>query len=492
VSLRQQAAQGALWLCLETLGAQGTSFVVFAVMARLVEPYDFGLMSVAFVVMFGIKEVIFDNIPGAIVRKQRGTDIEYSTAFWVTTLIGMLCCFAVVLLANVIEIFFHMPGLAPVLRRMSAMLMFMALGRTHEAWSTRHFRFRALALRSAAGSAAGAIVGIGLALRGLGVMALVSQQIAAWFVALVLLWTACSWRPSFRISAITVREICRYLTQIIPNGLIGLANANCDTVLIALFFGPAAVGIYNVGKRARLAVQFIATGPINGVALPALAEMQDDPARLRRGLSNALMLITAITGPIFFATAAIADELIKVLFGPKWNAAGPVLELLSLAGAAMALTSCCNHLFIVKRRAIWSLYLSSLYSILAVFGFFILTLLKSQSVVLPFVLPYIVVLPLSVALAARQVRLPLPALLRVVLPGIGSATVMFNVVRLADHQLIGSLGDWTRLACLAPLAAVVYAATLTLTSRATATMVVEALRPAFSNLSLRGVLRTPV
>jgi hypothetical protein len=59
-------------------------------------------------------------------------------------------------------------------------------------------------------------------------------------------------------------------------------------------------------------------------------------------------------GPDIFGTAAVASEL------SKWNGAGPVLELLSLAGVAIALTSCCNYLFIITQRALRCLYLSSL------------------------------------------------------------------------------------------------------------------------------------
>jgi hypothetical protein len=63
---------------------------------------------------------------------------------------------------------------------------------------------------------------------------------------------------------------------------------------------------------------------------------------------------------------------------------------------------------------------------------------------------------------------------------------MFMVVRVADHQLFGSLGDWARLVCLVPLGAVVYIGTLSLVSRATAVMVFDSLRQAFQNFGRRG------
>ena len=55
-------------------------------------------------------------------------------------------------------------------------------------------------------------------------------------------------------------------------------------------------------------------------------------------------------------------------------------------------------------------------------------------------------------------------------------------------MLFGSLGDSARLACLVPLGAVVYAATLAVASRATAAMVLDALGQAFQNLGRAGIL----
>jgi O-antigen/teichoic acid export membrane protein len=478
-SLKQRATQGALWITLEILGVQGTSFAVFAIMAHFIEPRDFGLMAIGFVTVWGIRDVILDSMAVFLLRKQNATDIEYSSIFWLTILVGTISCLSVFLLAHSLESLLRMPGLAPVLRGMSVILILMALGRTHEAWLSRHFHFRTLALRGTAGSVAGAIVGIGLAFRGLGVMALIGQQIVSSFVALALLWTTCAWRPGFRVSSNTILEIFSFMGRIIPNGLIGLINSNCDTILIALFFGPISVGIYNVGKRVRLAVQIVVTGAINGVALPALAEMQADPAQLHRGLLSATALISVVCGPIFLGTAAVSKEVINVLFGSKWIDAAPVLELLSIAGVANSLIHCYNYILIINKRLSWSLYITILYCALAMFFFFVLLEMKMYLLALPFVLPYLMVFPLSLSLASWSMKRSILHSLRSLLPGIGSAAVMFMVVKLAGSTLLGGLSDWTRLAVLCPLGAVVYMGFLLLVGRGTMTIILDVLRDFF-------------
>ena len=471
-SLKHRAARGAVWIALQSTSTQATSFIVFAVMAHFVEPSDFGLLSISLLVVFSLKALLLDNVAAAVVRKSRATNLEYTTAFWMTIGLSALAASAMLMISLWADRLFHAPGLARVMMAMSAVLLFMGLGRTHEAWMSRHFKFRALAIRSVVGAVIGGCIGVALAASGYGVEALVAQQVTTSIIWFVLVWVTCSWRPGFHFSAKASMEILLFLRSIVANAAIGVVTGNCDTFLVAYFFGPASTGIYSIGKRLTLAIQLVAAVPIGGVVWSALLEVQDDRERYRRILLRALALICAVCGPVFIGASAVSREAVVLVFGQKWEAAGPVLALLALGGVAQILLYYSYEVFVIHNRQIWSFYVSLVYAVLAIALFQLSVYFGLPYIALPFVLPYCIVCPLTAVLISRLVALSARDWFGALAPGLGASVVMFAVVRLAALLLDG-VGDVGRLAILCPLGGIVYVGVLWIVGRDTAEMVLD-------------------
>ena len=476
-SLKKKAAKGALWITLEMVGVQGTSFIVFATMAHFIGPKDFGLIGISFLAIQSLKMLVIDNIATAIARQQHATDIEYTTAFWITFGLSVCGFLMVLAFATVAEPVFHAAGLAPVLQAMSIIVLFMGLSRTHEVWLMRHFRFRVLALRGIGGALAGGVVGIALALQGYGVMALVGQQVVMAVVSVALQWAACPWRPDLRISWPAAQRIFIFLRNSTPNSIAYALNQNFDTFLVAFFFGPVSAGIFGVGKRVRLTLQFVIANPINGVTLPTLAEIQHDPVRLKRGMISALTIICTLCAPVFFGTSAVAHEAILVMFGERWVEAGPVLQWLAVGGFCMVLLGFNDSAFVMQNKPIWCFYVSISYSLLALLMFLLCVHWNMISLAMPFVLPYIVIIPFSAALLSRGVALTWRDWLSAMLPGIGASVLMVLMVRIT-HYALADMPVIIRLSIMALVGALTYALVLWLTGRNAALKVIELVRHA--------------
>ncbi len=65
------------------------------------------------------------------------------------------------------------------------------------------------------------------------------------------------------------------------------------------------------------------------MAFSALSRLQDDPSRLKSYFLKGYSLILALTLPVTLACALFADDMIRVLLGPKWIAAAPIFRLLA-------------------------------------------------------------------------------------------------------------------------------------------------------------------
>jgi O-antigen/teichoic acid export membrane protein len=474
-SVERHAVNGAVWVTAEMLGVQGTSFIVFATIAHFVRPRDFGLISICYFAVQSLEMLILYNVATVAFRRRYVIAREFTTAFWITLGLSILLFLGLFSVAGWAERLFNAPGLAPILRAMSIILLFMGLSRTHEAWLMRHFQFKSLVIRGIAGAVLGGVTGVVLAMKGFGVNALVAQQIVTSVISTTLLWMACPWRPSFHISGPAAKDIVMFMFRMLPNNIVSAVNQNCDTFLVAFFFGPAGAGFYNVGKRVKLALQLVAGNPISAIGLPALAEIQDDPARLRAGALRSITIICAVCSPIFFGASAVAKIAVIVVFGQYWEGSIPVMQLLSLGGLAAVILSFNDNIFILKDRPAWCLWVSLSYASLAVIALLILAKLRINSLALPFVLPYIVVLPLSLTLMSKRLGLKLRDITAAILPGLTSAAVMLVIVNMAAEHLSGRI-NIIRLGALCSLGMVTYMGILFCAWRKTALLLLTILR----------------
>lgn len=432
--LAHRAAAGALWSGLEMAGTQGVSLLIFAVIARYIDPGDFGLISITYLVIYSLKSVVIDTVVVAVARKQNAPDIEYTASFWLTLGFSIVGSLAVFGMAGLAEQIMQTPHLENVMRAMSVIVLFMGLARTHEMRLARSFQFRTLAVRGILGIALGGGIGIALAVSGFGLMALVAQQIATSAISLVLLWTISSWRPTFDLSYGTAANILALMRSMVPTCAVGAVSQNCDTFLVAYFLGPAHAGLYALAKRLRLALQTVVATPINSVAFSALAEVQDDAERLRNVSQKMVATISFVCAPIFVGSSSVAREVVLLAFGERWLDVAPIFAVYSFGGLFASLQIFGDVVFTIKRRQIWTLYNLLLYTVVAVISFPAIRNLEAGYLAVPFVAPYLVTLPLSAVLASRLVGLRLFDWLAAVYPSFVSSLVMFCTIKLVDSS----------------------------------------------------------
>ena len=404
-------------------------------MSRFLTPVDFGLVSISFMLVYSIKLILVDNITTAIVRKSDATDAEYSTVFWVAAGLGLLSAGAFEAFSFVADAAFRAPGLGEVMRPMGAILLVLAVVRTQEAWLIRHFHFQVLALRSILAAVFGGACGVALAIMHFGVWSLVIQQGVTFSASLALLWFKCPWRPSFTFSRRTAAEIMGFMRAMSGVGVLNVLNQNCDILVVGLFFGPASAGIYSVGKRLRLALQLVAASPVNTVAMPALAEAQHEPARLRGVTLTLVGLVFAICCPVFVGASVVSNDAITIVFGPNWEASAPVFAWLALGGLCQVIIDQNCSVLLVCSRQKWVAYNAALYTALVLLCFPLAARLGLHSMAIPFVLPYAVTLPLSLELVRRTAGLTVTRLASAILPQAAAALLMFVGVRLIDAML---------------------------------------------------------
>lgn len=424
-SMSGNLASGSIWSIVDNLAQQLLSFVIFAVLARFLAPDAFGLLTVAHLFILFTRLVVFDAIAMPIVRAMAPNDRLYSWVFTCCSIAGLLLTAAMFLSAGVISSLFRTPDLKVVLQGMSVSILFFGLVRAYEARLVRNMMFRQLAIRSIASVVTGGGIGIALAAGGWGAMSLVVQQATASGLGLLLVVAQSRWQPAIVIDRALNRKYWNDIKQVGMTGALRFANTNGDSLLVGIFLGPYATGLYNLAKRVTSAVYLVISSSMQKVALPVFSDAGTDKAALRRGYLKIVGITLFCIAPLLCFQGVLAEPLVVAVFGAKWLPAAPIVGVLALLYMVSSIVHLNDYMFFAlgKNRLPVLLGIAQLLLAAALAsGFYQFGLLGMS---LSFCGAYLVVFPISQRLLNRELGLDVRMMWYALAPPLVGSVILF-------------------------------------------------------------------
>ena len=334
---RRTLAYALKWAVVMNSGRRVMSTVFTFLLAALLGPHDFGVVAVALVFVAFVRMLLEQGFMTAIIQREDLDDAHLDSAFWLNlswcVVLAGGCAFVAGWWADVND----MPELGPVIQVLSLMIVMDGLQIVQQAVMERQLDFKRLAIRTNISVLLGGAVGIPLALAGAGVWALVGQQLAMELALVTLIWGMTTWHPRFRFSPSHARDLLGFSVSVFAANLAGFLNRRGDALLIGIFFGPVAVGVYRIADRVVDVVLDVTMRPIGLVALPVLSRLQTTPAELHATIVRLLRTTMLATVPVLAVIFACSDEVLAVL-GESWEPGADALKLLCLVGIGKAIS----------------------------------------------------------------------------------------------------------------------------------------------------------
>ena len=367
--LKERALRGGV----AKLAAQGASFVLrigsMMALARLLDPKDFGLVGMVTVVTGAFS--LFKDAGLSVVTVQRAviTEDQISALFWINLLVGAVIAAACGLLAPALAHFYGEPRLLGVTIAMAAGFVFNAAGVQHSALLQRQMRFVAQASIDIGSWVASALIGVGLALAGYGYWALVWMSVSLPAFASGGAWMATRWIPGPPRRGVGVLSMMRFGGTVTLNTLVVYVAYNVDKLLVGRLWGAAALGIYGRAYQLVSIPTENLNSALGGVAISALARLQDDAIRFKSYFLKSYSLVLVVTVPVTIAGALFAPDVIGVLLGPKWTAAVPLFRLMAPTILAFALINPLAWLLFASGRVKRSLQMAMVIAPVVIGGY---------------------------------------------------------------------------------------------------------------------------
>ena len=479
MSLKAKALRGVLWTLVEVLGTQGTAFLVFVLLARLLDPGAFGLVALAGTVITVLNIFVEAGFSTAIVRSEEISDRKLNTAFWIGVGDAVLLVGLLSLTAGWVSKAYGTPELAPVLRALAWVMLFSSISAVHNALLVRKLEFRSKALRRLIAVAAGGIAGVTLALLDYGVWALVGKQAVEGLVDCLVVWRTSPWRPGRDVSKQDARELFTFGKNMVGSNMVRFINRSADDMIIGMFLGPVALGYYAVAFRANVAVTEVALRATSRTALPVFAKLQGDPARMRDAFYQALELATLVACPVFLGLSATAPEVCLTMFGADWAPSIRPMQVLGLAGVGLAINLYVGPILIAVGQPNVFFRFSLGQGILNVLCFLVAVRWGIEAVAWAFVARTVLVFPAVLWLLRRAIGVSPRRTLALIAAPTFASLAMLGSVSAARHALAG-LPTLALLVVLCAVGAVTYLALMALLARSTLGRLLGVLRSARS------------
>lgn len=324
---KSQVIQGALWKFAERIAAQVVSLVVSIILARLLSPKEYGIISLVMVFITIANVFVSSGFGQALIQKKDADNLDFSSVFYfsiaITGLIYIILFFLAIPIAN----FYDMPILVPVLRVLAVSVPIMGINSVQQAYIARKMQFRLFFNATIIGTAISAVVGILLAYSGGGVWALVAQTLTNNIIDTIILQFSIKWRITRDFSFTRIKSLLSYGWKLLLQSLVLQFYASLRSLLIGKFYTAEDLSFYTKGNQfPELISSNIDTG-INTALFPVMSKAQDSIERVKVMARKTTNFTSYVMSPILIGFMAVAEPFISLLLTDKWLPCVPYLRI---------------------------------------------------------------------------------------------------------------------------------------------------------------------
>ena len=339
------------WSFAERILAQLVSTVVGIVLARVLSPDDYGIVSVVMIFITVCNVFVTSGFGTAIVQKKEVDKRDFDTAFILSFAMSIVLYGGLFFGAPAIAAFYNMPQLIPVIRVLGVRIVLTSLNNIQQAHIQREMRFKSYFYATIIGTVLSCGVGIAMAFSGYGVWALVAQYLTNTTVGSIVMLFVCKWRPGLGFSAEKAKEIYSFGWKVLCTELVYTTDANVRGLLVGKVFGPADLAYYEQGNKYPSLLVSNVNATIQKVMLPTFSRRQDDLNSLKSALRRSIQIGAFLLCPLLVGLAVVSDNFVNVLLTEKWLPAVPYVCIFCMSYMTRPLESACHQALLAIGRS---------------------------------------------------------------------------------------------------------------------------------------------
>ena len=313
------------------------TFIIGAVLARLLKPDDFGTVAMIFV-FTGFLKILRDfGIGASIIQKSKPTPLDLDSLFWLTIVIGLAIACLLVLSSTAIASFYDLPELNLLIKVISIAMFLGSVSIIPESLIKKELKFKALFYRNISNTLLSGSLTIWLAYLNYGVWALIFKEIFFNALLVVLSFSLTNWRPSFRFDFGAIKTFINYSLPLFGENSLNFFVRNIDNLLVGKILGNTILGFYSKGYSLMLLPVRQISGSISNVMFPSFSIIKNEKQRVWENYLRVVKVVLYVNSPLMIILYYFATEIVLILFGKQWFEAVPIVKALCFLGAIQSI-----------------------------------------------------------------------------------------------------------------------------------------------------------
>lgn len=351
MKLKEKAAGGLIWSGIDAIGLNVVRILITVVLARLLDPADFGLIAVLNIFIALSETIVQGGFTTALIRKLSIRKEDYSTVFTINLIISLFIYAVIYFISPFIAEFFNEPTLKSITKVVALVIVFHSFGIVQNISLRRELNFKALAIINASSTIISGSIGILMAYKGFGVWSLVTQITLKALLSSLLFWIVGNLRvrPGFDLESF--RENFKFGYKVLLSNIINTLSVNAYNVVIGKLYSTDSLGFFYQAKRLSDFSSRIISNVFKNVSFPVLSSIQDNEGRLINAYLQFLRLISFISFPLMMLLIIVANPLLTLLLTDKWHQSIPYFQIMCISGMLLPLIVLTGYMPLIKGRS---------------------------------------------------------------------------------------------------------------------------------------------
>lgn len=314
------AAKNFAWKFAEQILAQSVNLIVSIVLARILLPQDYGVVTIVLIFIQVCDVFISQGFASALIQKKDVDNKDYSSMFYASFGLSIVLYIILYFSAPFFVSFFG-SGYelsCPILRVMGLQIPISAFRSIQQAYVSRNLIFRNYFFSTLGGKISSAIVGIAMALEGFGAWSLAAQSLTNVIVDTTILYLTVRWKPILYFSYRRIKSMLSFGSKLVLAGLVDVLYAKLRGAVIAKNYSPSDLAYYEKGDQFPFLLMNNTNSSLMAVLYPILSKCQDDMTKLVGYCRKTVKICTYVIFPLMAWLALISEDLICYLMSDKW------------------------------------------------------------------------------------------------------------------------------------------------------------------------------
>ena len=314
----EKAFVNMIWKFCERFGLQMVTFIVSIVLARILSPEEYGIVTIVLVLLSIADVFVTGGFGNALIQKKNVDELDFSSVFYFNIVFSSFVYIIFYLIAPFIADFYDMPLLCELIRVLSLRLLLSGINSIQNAYISITMQFKKLFLSSCIGCVISSVIGIYMALHGYGAWSIVGQYLSSSLVNTIMLFAIIKWRPHKCFSFTRLKLLIRYGWKLMCSSFLDTVYQEIRSLLIGKVYSSEELAYFDKANQYPKLLANNINVSISSVLFPIISSEQDNLSRVKHMTRLAIQVSSFVVWPAMVGLAVTSETWVLLLLSEKW------------------------------------------------------------------------------------------------------------------------------------------------------------------------------